>query len=157
MSDKKHVFKIAIGDWSSDGHGMCEYIYVKSNKPVEVVRELYFNNVEQTGLDFGKVCCADYGDAFIKESEVEKLKSFGIDIVSMFVKADIEEVENELAEDGKIFIGLEMYVDILFQFLKLNNDLELEIVSDAIPMLQFYGRDSKNRHISGFGYGLFNC
>lgn len=38
----KYKFKIPIGDWSGDGHSKHEDYLIESNKPVEQVRELYF-------------------------------------------------------------------------------------------------------------------
>ena len=34
-----YKFKLAIGDWSRDGHGLCEYLIMGSNKPVQEVRQ----------------------------------------------------------------------------------------------------------------------
>jgi hypothetical protein len=46
---------------------------------------------------------------------------------------------------------------VVVWFLNLGDpslDARLLTSDEAIPMLPFYGRDSKGRHIGGVGYGL---
>ena len=43
----KYLFKLPIGDWSGDGHSMCEYIKIRTNKTIEEVREGHFDLIKQ--------------------------------------------------------------------------------------------------------------
>jgi hypothetical protein len=38
----RYLIKFPIGDWSDDGHGKCEWFIVKSNMPLQIVREAQF-------------------------------------------------------------------------------------------------------------------
>ena len=51
-----YQFKLPIGDWSSDGHCVCEYYLVSSNRPVEEVREAHYKINEKTGIDIESEC-----------------------------------------------------------------------------------------------------
>jgi len=50
MEQNKYKFKIPIGDWSDDGHGKYVDYFIESNKPVEEVRELYFQACDKIGF-----------------------------------------------------------------------------------------------------------
>lgn len=56
-----YQFKMTIGDWSDDGHGRYEDFVVRSNVPVEQVREAYFRIKDVTGIDIESIC-SNYGE-----------------------------------------------------------------------------------------------
>jgi hypothetical protein len=143
-------FKLPIGDWSDDGHGKHEDYLIESNKPLEVIRELYFQACEKLGFTLdghhALTPCGDYQDYYFKPETMEALLKFGLNIS--------EEQKEGWVEDG---IETEEFCDLVLDFIK-TQDPELQLTripNENFPMFQFYGFDHKQRHIGYFGYGLF--
>jgi hypothetical protein len=130
-----------IGDWSDDGHGHCEDFFIESNKPVEEVREAHFLIKDKTEIDIEKLC-SEYEEAYLLSGTKIKLRNLGYDL------NDFEDMDNVGPEEmARLWV---------FLLNKVNPDLELELVVDDIPTLNFYGFDDKHRHIGHVGYGCFN-
>lgn len=147
----EYRFKIPIGDWSDDGHGKTEDYTIVSNKPIQEVRELYFQACEKLGFTLDGhdrlSPCSEYQDYQVKEETIEALINYGINISG--------EEEAAWTEDG--LTTYEM-CDLVLDFIKVQDkELVLTRVPNAdLPMFQFYGIDEKKRHIGYFGYGLFD-
>jgi hypothetical protein len=147
-------FNIPIGDWSDDGHGICRYYLISSNKPVEEVREAHFKIVKETGIDVTKICKNYEEDWYYDEEIIQKIIDTGFDVEKRCCEIDRDGYENliigitfEPRELAELWVHLLMYVD---------KDLKLEFVAEEETlMLSFYGFDEKKRHISFVGYGLF--
>ena len=138
-------FKIAIGDWSGDGHGINEYFKIKSNKSVEEVREAYFKAIQILGKDYPKEICQEYEDDYVSEYDQEELEELG------FVFTHYH--ENTL---GLVYPTAKGMLELTLWFLKQGDpDLILK-QEEEVPTLHFYGFDDKERHIGFIGYGLFN-
>ena len=158
-----YKFRIPIGDWSGDGHGHKEFFLIKSNKPVEAVREAYFAASEKLGYnldgshDAKNGPCADYEDRTIDNDWYSKLVRDGIlndnDDISINEDEESGDVENETYD-----VDTDMFVGMVLAYLKVGDpELVLEVIKEeSLPMLPFYGYDDKQRHIGYFGYGLFD-
>ena len=146
---EKHVFRLMLGDWSGDGHGIDTTYRIQSNKPIEEVRAAYFSALEQTGLDLTEEVCAEYEDNVITEEMVSRLKGLGLP-----VPADREWVQTD------------EFVDLVLAYIKLGDPaLELEVLPFEEMFQWNFGKDFKvlgnrpeatKRHIGFFGYGLFS-
>ena len=69
----------------------------------------------------------------------QKLRSMGV--------LDLDERDPLFVEDmAELWLALLQLAD---------PELQLEIVSDTVPMLSFSGKDEHGRHIGEIGYGLF--
>ena len=135
----KYTFKFAIGDWSNDGHGNCEYFVVQSNKSVEEVREYHYQIKHITGIDIDNMCCKD--------------NVISNDTCNLFIKLGFN-FETDLDINDGIHCDPVLYVKLwIFLLQQVDKTLKIEIVD--IPMFQFYGFDNKGRHIESSGYGLF--
>lgn len=133
-----------IGDWSDDGHGKCDYYYIKSNKSVEEVRETHFQLLEKTGIDIEEIC-SEYEDSSIRLELFKSLVELGINIDKF-----------DLPYKGNVGISSENMCYLwTFLLMKTDETLRLEI-EDEPEMLPFYGYDDKKRHIGYVGYGCFN-
>lgn len=143
---RPYKFKIAVGDWSGDGHGKCEYFLITSNKPMEKVREAFFAAVKKTKLDLGEVC-DKYEQSELTPKQVEKLTALNY---------DMSLIEETYKGVRIYYLDTEKMRDLVIWFLEQGDpSLSLGTKVDEVPLLQFYGGDRKGRHISGFGYGLF--
>jgi len=151
-----YKFTLPIGDWSNDGHGKKEDYIISSNKPLEYVRELYFQACNKIGFSLdgsykktNLTPQADYEDYEFSNETLQALLDFGVKLE----EDAIEYIKEEESTDGT-----ELLCDIILAFI-MTQDSELELKkepSDKYPMFQFYGRDEQKRHIGYFGYGLFD-
>lgn len=148
---KEYEIKFPIGDWSNDGHGQCQWFRIKSNKPVQEVREAHFLCERILGFNIGSIC-SEYEESMIEENILKILKDNEIDISYLFVDAtsDATNEEDPLYNNPEELIQL--WKNIL---MFLDKDLQLEIIKDNTPMINFYGFDEKSRHIKVPGYGVF--
>lgn len=135
---EKYMFLIPIGDWSDDGHGKCDWFQFESNKPLQDVREAYFKAMKKHKEASPEDFCNEYEEMEPHEEAVEAAKALGYTI-------DVED------------FGPENMADYVAWFITLGDpDIKLTRQED-LDMLPFYGYDEKNRHVGGFGYGLFCC
>lgn len=141
----KYVWKLPIGDWSGDGHSVCNYFFIESNKSLQECREIYFSIKEKLGVCPEDVC-NEYQDSRIT---IEELKSLGIKPEDFFVDP-LEE------EEGEWILGEDEIVDLFLRYMMNNSeDLTLKIIQKDVEMFPFYGFDEKKRHIGFIGYGVF--
>lgn len=141
VSAYPYRFYLPIGDWSSDGHGKCLNVLVKSNVPVEQVREAHFRIQEATGINVHSFC-KDYEDSVVPKAVVRKLNKLGFPF-------EAEEGEPAHIEPD------EMAALWIFLLQKADPTIRLKEDNEDIPMLPFCGNDEKGRHIDQVGYGLF--
>lgn len=151
-----YKFRIPIGDWSGDGHGKDEDMFIESNKPIKEVRELYFKACDNLGFSLDNsykktklTPMADYEDYSFRKKTLKALLDFGVKIS----KEDVEFIEEQESTDG-----YELFTDIILAFIMTQDESLIlkRIPNNELPMLQFYGFDEKKRHIGYFGYGLFD-
>lgn len=146
-------FQFPVGDWSADGHEKCVYFTIESTHSLEDVRELYFQTREKfpstldCAHDNKKAICSDYEET---SCTLEDLLGLGL-TVEEIEKLDIEK---DWEDEDKFRPGSDDIANLFVLYMmKHNPGLILNIKQDP-NMLPFYGRDSKNRHIGHFGYGL---
>lgn len=147
-----HVFLMPIGDWSEDGHRQCEYFKIRSNVPVEQVREAHYKIKDATGINIEEIC-SEYEENIMTPQEAQALNAIGFDTAKI--------IQNSKDMGGYVPNGIiltpEDMRDIwMFLLQKADPSIRLEAVQEEdIPMLPFYGYDEKDRHIDQVGYGLF--
>ncbi len=142
----EHTIAIAIGDWSDDGHGKCEYIHFKSNKPIDDVREAYFKAGENHEDLLPENFCSEYEEGTISpEYMAPILEAF----------PGIAEHLEQPGEGEDYYANVEFMTELVRRFIQLGDpEIQLEKMAEA-PTLHFYGYDEKKRHIGYIGYGLF--
>ncbi len=137
-------FKIPIGDWSGDGHGICEWYIAKAEGTLEDVREAYFKGCENLPKElipenlFSKyqesACTLEIARKIYELSSID----FGIN--------DSEE---------SVYCLPETLAQYVVWVINRGNSLLNVLVEEDYPRFQFSGYD-KGRHIGFFGYGLFS-
>ena len=133
-----YQFYLPIGDVFNEGHGHHEKFLIHSNFPVERVREAHYQIKDATDIDIEDICSA-YQEDTVEPEIAQKLRSMGV--------LDLDERDPLFVEDmAELWLALLQLAD---------PELQLEIVSDTIPMLSFSGKDEHGRHIGEIGYGLF--
>lgn len=148
MSSLSFKFKMPIGDRSNDGHGQCDIYYIKSNKPVERVRDAHFMIKEKLGIDLDNVC-REYGDDELSGALAYTLTKMGFfDTLS---DEDIDEAY-EYDKEDEIYHMRSYGLACMWMFLlcKADETLKLEMVHDDTPTLTNGGR-----YIEFSGYGVF--
>ena len=140
----KNTFKIAIGDWSGDGHSICDYGNYTCNKSLEEVREAYFKAIKVLGKEYPNIICKEYEDDKVSEDMIIELKEKGFSFTRHFEKVDDE-----------IYPYIDGMLELIEWFI-LQGDpkIKLKNIDSDIPVFQFYGYDDKGRHIGHLGYGV---
>jgi hypothetical protein len=173
-------YKIVLGDWSGDGHGISETYYVDVTGPhtIDQLRENYQCNVAALGFSPHDIA-EEYEDSSIKPEHAEKLLEAGIDpnVVNhdLSTQEDYDKKKAEYAEFdtyGTAWRAVEKFwlpgartidatdmIDIcMFFVLNGLDDVNYEIVKDETPTL-LGGWDgfqpAPGEHASFIGYGLF--
>ena len=137
--------KFPIGDWSNDGHGKCDWFLVDSNKTVQAVREAHFLMKEKLGISIEDIA-QDYEENEIFGPQAKIFGELGlINLVSYHEEDNVYYIEDS-HEMINLWVALLKCVD---------PTLELTIVDDLVPTINFYGVDEKKRHIGFVGYGIF--
>jgi hypothetical protein len=143
-----YLIEFPVGDWSDDGHGKCEYYWVKSMKPVRDVREAHFKVKEVFGFNIGKIC-GEYEENYLDKKVTEKLKELGY---------DFKVFENYNDEGNPTELGAEQVIDIWLYLLNhIDPELKLRVLNYDAPGINYYGGDAKRRHLDTPGYGCFSC
>lgn len=138
----RSMFRVAIGDWSGDGHGKNKYFKCSSALPIAEVREAYFAAKAKLPKTVWpeKVCC-EYEDSVVSEDVQATVVSLG---------------GPEMVEFGDGYVRF--MLDLTIWFINHGNpaaDVKVED-EDVKDTLHFYGSDDKGRHISFIGYGMFH-
>jgi hypothetical protein len=133
-----YKFKLPIGDWSDDGHGICEYFIFYSNSPAKKLIESYIKACEIYKIDS---LCQDYQESRIIEEDVIRLKSLGFKITS---------------EPEPIHLA-ELVIDSIMQ---VNPEIKISIApEEEIPLFcNWLGQKVMKKSGRVFnlpGYGLF--
>ena len=126
-----------LGDWSKDGHNQSDKFKIKSNKPVEELRELHFKFCEQH-FEIGDMC-SEYQEYGLSDEIEAKLDSLNI---------SYKNFEEDVSAESLLIIWLNClkYID---------NTFEYYIIEDDTPTMHFYGFDNKGRHVDVPGYDLY--
>ncbi len=148
-------YKIAIGDWSGDGHEKSENFIFESNKDYKDVIQAYKKACELSGValhgEASKKCtvlCSDYEENLFPHDAFDKLQKIGINLMDF---ADCDHTQ-PYDEDGEYQAYSEGFVKLFLAMAKTQlPDFEYEIVKDDLITI--------NVHQDGFsefmGYGLF--
>lgn len=136
-------FRMTIGDFSGDGHGLKQEYIIFSNAPVETVREAHYRIKDVTGVDIENIC-SEYEDDVLDAENVKRLQKSGYPL-------------EDVAADGSVCMNAKEMARLwLFLLQKADPALKLTFAEDEeIPDLQFYGFDEKGRHVDFVGYGVF--
>lgn len=94
-----------------------------------------------------KTPCSDYQDWKFPKKTLQELLDFGI----VLDQNDIDFMMEEESTDGT-----ELFLEIVLALIRTQDpNLKIKVIPEEnMPMFQFYGFDSKKRHIGYFGYGL---
>lgn len=160
----KRTAKIAIGDWSDDGHGKCKDVTVKLvGKDVSNARmtEAYKRAVEEIGVDIAEVF-KDYEASSIELDDLKKICDSGYKIHPIDYDSDdlatntediFDDIPAEWFVDGDKEDDLISVVHLLMYYLSYGiEDFSYSLVktrSDYI--IGHYARDTP---VTTFGYGL---
>lgn len=142
-----HEMEFAIGDWSGDGHSMCDKFRVKVNKTTQEVREIHFE-FEANHHNLLSNLCSEYQELEIRDYLIEELVDMGFlsqeDDILVYVNDKDRPKPEEILN---LWLALLKFQDSSFEY---------EVIPPSqINTMHFYGYDEKGRHISQIGYGIY--
>lgn len=151
-----HQFKLAIGDWSGDGHYQSETFLVNSTKSAGEVQEAYWKAADMLGYRLeghnrAMAPCTDYENGALTQQQLEQYTIDGI-----FTVADLpnKPYKGEL----NLYMDADSICKLVLNFMmKGDSDLLLEVAAEnLVPTLPAGGYDSEGRHMGQFGYGIYS-
>lgn len=145
---KRHAFRIPIGDWSGDGHSQVEWFEATASKPIDEIRDAYFAAKKKLPKLCPEAFCSNYEDSVVPDAVIKALQAAGCPLPEHITS------DKEGFSEG---LGAEGMAAVVVWFLNQGDpDLDARLdLTEAAPMLQFYGYDQRKRHIGHIGYGLF--
>lgn len=141
----KYSFTIPIGDWSGDGHQICEYYNICCNKPIQDVFDAIYISKEKYPEEIhpDEIVC-DYEVNTITISVYKQMQETGWN----------QKLTTYYNDNERYYVDTERLVDYILHFAKLGNpDLKFEIQTQPNSLISWC--DKKKRRLGSFGYGLF--
>lgn len=145
-----YTFVVPIGDWSDDGHGKCDMLYVKTNTSRATLFPNYASNVALFGFGLDEIA-SNYEDSLLPRDAYEILMRHD------FQKYAVDEEWGEYFPGGpqedsdEIYLSTEKMLDIVMFFYGYGiEDFEWEPVKLNYPSLVGWGTP-----VTSVGYGLF--
>lgn len=128
-------FRVAIGDWSGDGHSQCDYVHIRANKTMKEVQKAY-NTAKKELPDVlnPENFCSDFEDSRVPSDVIDEAEKLGCTVFRC------------IDDEGYGFYVDEM-ADYVMWFLKQGDpELTLEVIEPPDTL-----------KTDGFiGYGLFS-
>ena len=161
------IYKLALGDWSEDGHGISKDVLIDCNcESVTDIQNAYKTSCKKLGVQFnedegytGKNL--PYGDPHLiwtgyQESDMSPIAYDILNKAGCFDGIDIEE-----NDDGSFPVvtlngcRLEEHAKVIINFIALSmpKDFRYQIVKKNYPYIN--GHWDSNLNV-GLGYGLFD-
>lgn len=154
------IYKLVLGDWSEDGHGISEDFLFECNYDVHKIRQAYkdscrklgvtFNyNEDYTGLGLGygseRQVWIEYGEDGITRTAFEILNQAGcFDEIDYYEDGDEYYIEED--EDcAKLIMN--------FISLSMPEDFTYKLIKQDYECINGFWNDELNHQ---FGYGLFD-
>ncbi len=149
----KYTYKIAIGDWSGDGHGKHDDFTFESSHHQDEIIKAYKEACKKSGIYMHghsfrnpDVILADYEDNTISKDQIEKLEAIGIDFKSL-------DLDDYVEEDNELWCGPDDCAKIFLAMAKTQlAGFEYRFVEDKIPYINGYWSKTFNESI---GYGCY--
>lgn len=107
-----HTHKLVVGDWSSDGHGFTEDIYIMSNKTHDEIATILEDQICVSLLKQ----CGDYGDDTLDPVFVAMLLDLGIEHEVIYPDMDPESAHVDAEQYTTLLCRLMHYVDNSFYY-----------------------------------------
>lgn len=125
----KHVIKLVVGDYSSEGHGQTDSIVIRSNLTNKEMVEAKVIGAKKIDFKFDKFC-KDYEDNVIPFKEFKKLIDAGI----------IKEMGwYESKEEEDLYADPDTFADIFLFLVKLGNEKFEYKISNADSVINIGG------------------
>lgn len=131
----EHKFKLVVGDWSSDGHGISDTTVCICNHSNGEVIDAH-KKLASKGINLESQC-GNYQDSKLSKDFIEKLNEIGFN----FSEIDFDDL---VLDEGEVYINCTDWVKLYMELSKIEiPDLQYKFISDGLPSI-YIG-----------GYGLF--
>lgn len=128
----KYQLKIVCGDWSNDGHGMTDSIFIESNLNHEDIEVAYKRGAKEIGLDFRNDVARQYEDHKMSQAQMDILRANNINT----------EVDEWYGEPSSYSLDSDSYIEIFLEICKIGN-------------YNFNYEKIETREVHIGGYGIF--
>lgn len=120
------LIQLVLGDWSNDGHGKTDSVFIESNLTAQQIQDAYVAAMNKLpALKCLNTLAEDYEDSELSNDHITALREAGYPI-DKFVK----EYEEGYGDDCTPSVDKESYTDIyLFIVLVGNPEFKHEVVS----------------------------
>lgn len=116
---QENLIPVVFGDWSNDGHGEAERVYVWSNKGIAEWRAAFASGCRKTKVNLPDAVAADYGDRSISAAALAALRATGLHITPEGETPDGAVIH--LGEFEEMFFHLVRVGDPSITFKRLKN------------------------------------
>lgn len=131
------IKRIMVGDFSGDGHGMYETVFVKTKHTSAEIRAAFKKAIDESKLNNSDNLCEEWETDTISKDMLDRM---GVDS-SKYINSD-EGEDPEYCVDGDIY----GFVNLIIDFIKVYTpDLKIETISYKAPEIV----------LEDIGYGLF--
>ena len=167
------VFKLVLGDWSNDGHGICREILFDCNYDLKTIQEGYRKSSKNLNIAFDtnakytepklkygsdRHVWTDYQDSGISTEAFEVLRANNC-FKNVCTESELDEIIKENIDDGndeKYYFDFdsEKCAIVIMNFIAVSmpDDFTYTIVEEDIPAINGYWGDLNVQ----FGYGLYD-
>lgn len=151
----RYQFYLTIGDFSNDGHGICNDFLASAIKPVDAVRDAHLRIEAVTGIDLSGFADTRHDDV-IPNHILERLHAMGY----QFKKAlYVDDGGNTHFQDADFMCDCPEELASIWAFLLNQADPELDCRLEPereIPsLLVSSNSENSSRAFKCVGYGLF--
>jgi len=150
-----HQMHITLGDWSGDGHRICENVLINCSHTPEELRVGYKESCKKTGLFFTDEVASGYEERTMKLKAVEVFTSFDCPFEELLGDAFDWDAKKPLEEQD---LEPKYYIRLLMWFIGLSlKNLTYENAKNP-PGFNGWGEEdlSEGCNTSFFGYGLYS-
>lgn len=112
------LIQLIVGDWSDDGHGKTDSVFVRSNLSVEETKAAFEKG--DKNFKFSSYC-SEYEDSNLPKDLVEKLKPF-------LTKKELSEIYQEYDQNDSLSVSSDEFVYFWIAVARSGNpDLKIKV------------------------------
>jgi hypothetical protein len=127
----EHKFKLVVGDWSSDGHGISDTTVCICNHSNGEVMDAH-KKLASKGINLLSQCNR-YDDSKLGKDFIEKLNGIGFNLSEI-------DFDDLVLGEGEVYINGDDWVKLYMELVKIEiPDLQYKFINDGLPSIYIGG------------------